>query len=148
MSTFFFEYYCTWNFIIHGAQELRRVNNINFLLHKDEFDSFLKWCFMFLYFCMLDFSLLVLKNCWFFLFVIMKVFQLFVLFFVGTKKVSQKIGSSIWSLCCGTPSSNSKLLHYKCLWDIKWWLCIGLHLMMYLDLIHFLYCPKQKALKI
>ncbi len=105
--------------IIHGAQELR---NINFVLHKDEFNSFLRRCFIFLYFFMFDFSLLVLKICWFFLLVIMKIFWLLVWFFVSTKKVGQKIWSSIWSLCCGAPSSNSKSLHYKSLWDIKWWL--------------------------
>lgn len=37
-----FDYYCMQNFVIHGAQELRMVNNINFCLHEDEFSPFLK----------------------------------------------------------------------------------------------------------
>jgi len=37
-----FIYYCTWNFVIHGAQELRNANDIDFSLHKDEFGSFLE----------------------------------------------------------------------------------------------------------
>jgi hypothetical protein len=32
-----FGYYCTYNFIVHGAQKLRMVNNIDFFLHKNEF---------------------------------------------------------------------------------------------------------------
>jgi hypothetical protein len=37
-----FDYYCTQNFVICGAQELRMVNNIDFFLHEDEFSSFSK----------------------------------------------------------------------------------------------------------
>jgi hypothetical protein len=39
---FCFGYYCTWNFNIHGAQDLKRFNDINFSLHKDEFGPFLR----------------------------------------------------------------------------------------------------------
>jgi len=31
-----------WNFVIHGAQELKMANDIDFSLHKDEFGSFLE----------------------------------------------------------------------------------------------------------
>jgi hypothetical protein len=39
---FCFEYHCTWNFNIHGAQALKRFNDIDFSLHKDEFGPFLR----------------------------------------------------------------------------------------------------------
>jgi hypothetical protein len=35
--------YCyTWNFVIHGAQELKKVDNMDLSLHEDEFGPFLK----------------------------------------------------------------------------------------------------------
>jgi hypothetical protein len=37
-----FDYYCTQNLVICGAQELRMVNNIDFCLHEDEFNPFFK----------------------------------------------------------------------------------------------------------
>ncbi len=54
---FCFKYYCTWNFNIHGAQDLKRFNDIDFSLHKDEFGPFLRWCFF-----KFGFLLLVLRN--------------------------------------------------------------------------------------
>jgi hypothetical protein len=37
-----FGYYYTWNFVIHGTQELNRANNMDLSLHKDEFGPFLR----------------------------------------------------------------------------------------------------------
>ncbi len=37
-----FGYYYTWNFVIHGTQELKRVNNMDLSLHEDEFGPFLR----------------------------------------------------------------------------------------------------------
>jgi len=37
-----FGYYYTWNFVIHGTQESKRVNNMDLSLHKDEFGPFLR----------------------------------------------------------------------------------------------------------
>ncbi len=35
-----FGYYYTWNFVIHGAQEAKKVNNMDLSLHRDEFGPF------------------------------------------------------------------------------------------------------------
>jgi hypothetical protein len=39
---FHFGYYCTQKFVIHGTQQLKRVNDIDFFVHEDEFGPILK----------------------------------------------------------------------------------------------------------
>jgi len=39
---FRFEYYCTQKFVIHGTQQLKRANDIDFSMHKDRFGPILK----------------------------------------------------------------------------------------------------------
>jgi hypothetical protein len=39
---FHFGYYCTQKFVILGTQQLKRVNDIDFFVHEDEFGPILK----------------------------------------------------------------------------------------------------------
>ncbi len=74
-----FGYFCTKNFVIRGAFEIYIVDNHDFLLHIDEFETYLRyyiWCLVYFSFIFLDCLIVLIFFVLFFNFMsIKKVFQ-------------------------------------------------------------------------